>query len=79
MIKIDFTQPSTWRGAVNAVAGVIAICLIFPQVLAIIRATGADQVQLAVTKSIAFGSVFMAMSQIASGLIGFLFHDSQKP
>lgn len=79
MIKIDFTQPSTWRGAAKFVAGAIAMGLIAPQIFAIIFATDAAEVQLAVTKSLAFGTVSLAMGQISSGLIGFLFDDNQKP
>ncbi len=75
MIKIDISQPSTWRGAVMAVAGFAGLWYIAPEISALSKATTAEQVGFFLSKASALATAIGLAGQTMSGLIGLLFID----
>lgn len=75
MIKIDWSEKSTWRGAAMFVAGTIGFVLLVPVVIEIFNATSSEQVKFALEKSTAIAGACMSVGQTVSGLIGIIFSD----
>jgi drug/metabolite transporter (DMT)-like permease len=76
---INWSQPSTWRGVVMGLCGVVALGLGLPVIRELLAATSVDQISMAAAKGAALASLFSVIGQSVSGLIGTLFSDPTAP
>lgn len=75
MIKVDFSERSTWRGVTMIVAGLAGLYLIGPEIVAISKTTDSAQLQFVLSKVTALATAIGLAGQTASGLIGIIFSD----
>lgn len=78
MLRIDLTQPSTWRGIVMAASGIAGLYYIGPEISALSASSTPDQVQFLLSKTTALASAIGLAGQAASGLIGTLFAEKES-
>ena len=75
MVKINFSQPSTWRGIVMALAGCAGLYLMAPEIAALSASSTIEQVQFFLAKTTALATGIGLVGQTISGLIGTIFSD----
>lgn len=75
MVKIDFSQSSTWRGIVMALAGCVGLYLMAPDIVALSASSTTEQVQFFLAKTTALATSIGLVGQTISGLIGTIFSD----